>query len=102
MFAPSNWQRSTPMTALNTFLRKVLLADAAISAAAALAMVAGADLTHALFGLPSALIFWSGVALAPFIATLAMIGRARAAPRGLVIAIIAINFAWVAASLYVA
>ncbi len=55
-----------------------------------------------MLGLPSALLFWSGVALIPFVATLVMVIRANAAPAGVVAAIIAINFAWVAASLFVA
>ena len=90
------------MTVLTSYLRKVFLADAVISSAAGIAMIGGADLTHQLLGLPSALIFWSGLALVPFIATLAMIVRAGAAPAGLIVAIIAINFSWVAASLFVA
>ncbi len=90
------------MTVLSSYLRKVLLADAVISGAACLAMIGGADFTHGLLGLPSALIFWSGVALVPFIVTLAMVVRAGAAPKGLLVAIIGINFAWVAASVFVA
>ncbi len=90
------------MQTLTPFLRKVLIADAAISSAAGVAMIGGADLTHALLGLPSALIFWSGVSLIPFIATLAMVIRANAAPAALIVTIIALNFVWVAASLFVA
>ena len=90
------------MTALSSFLRKALLADAVVSGAACLAMIAGADFTHALFGLPSALLFWAGVALIPFVAMLAMIVRTGGAPSGLIATIIALNFAWVAGSLFVA
>ena len=90
------------MTALSSFLRKALLADAVVSGAACLAMIAGADFTHALFGLPSALLFWAGVSLIPFVAMLAMIVRAGSAPSGLIATIIALNFAWVAGSLFVA
>mgnify|MGYP000323034170 CR=1 FL=1 len=90
------------MTVLNSYLRKVILADAVISSAAGVAMIGGADLTHDVLGLPSALILWSGLALIPFIATLVMTIRAGAAPRGLIVAIIALNFAWVAASLFAA
>lgn len=90
------------MPALSSYLRKVLLADAVISGAAGLAMIGGADFTHGLLGLPSALIFWSGVALIPFVTMLALIVRAGAAPKGLLVAIIGINFAWVAGSLFVA
>lgn len=90
------------MTALSSYLRKVFLADAVITGAAGIAMIGGADFTHGLLGLPSALIFWSGVALVPFVAMLALIVRAGAAPKGLLVAIIGINFAWVAGSLFVA
>lgn len=90
------------MTVLSSYLRKVLLADAVITGAAGLAMIGGADFTHGLLGLPSALIFWSGVALVPFVTMLALIVRAGAAPKGLLVAIIGINFAWVAGSLFVA
>ena len=65
-------------------------------------MIAGADLTHDLLGLPSGLVFWAGVALIPFIVTLGMVVRAGAAPAGLIVTLIVLNFAWVAASLWVA
>ena len=42
------------------------------------------------------------MALVPFVAMLAMIVRAGSAPSALIATIIAINFAWVAASLFVA
>ncbi len=90
------------MQTLTPFLRKVLIADAAISGTAGIAMIGGADLTHALLGLPSALLFWAGVSLIPFIATLVMVIRAGAAPAALIVTIIALNFVWVAASLFVA
>jgi hypothetical protein len=90
------------MTMLTPFLRKVLIVDATISGAACLAFMGGADLTHELLGLPSQLLFWSGAALIPFVATLVMIIRANAAPTGAMAAIIAINFVWVAGSLFVA
>lgn len=90
------------MQTLTPFLRKVLIADAVVSGAAGLAMIAGADFVHGLLGLPSGLLFWAGVALIPFVATLGLVIRANGAPAGVIPAIIAINFAWVAASLYVA
>lgn len=90
------------MQTLTPFLRKALIADAAVSSAAGVAMIGGADLVHGLLGLPSSLLFWAGVALIPFIATLVMTIRANAAPSALIVGIIAVNFAWVVASLYVA
>ena len=90
------------MTALTSYLRKVLLADAVVSGAAGLAMIGGADFTHGLLGLPSPLLFWAGVALVPFVTMLALIVRAGRAPSALIAGIIVTNFAWVAGSLFVA
>lgn len=90
------------MTALTSYLRKVLLADAVVSGAAGLAMIGGADFTHSLLGLPSPLLFWAGVALVPFVTMLAPIVRAGRAPSALIAGIIVTNFAWVAGSLFVA
>lgn len=90
------------MQTLTPFLRKALITDASISGAAGLAFIGGADFTHELLGLPSGLLFWSGVAMLPFIATLVMVIRAGAAPGGVLVGIIATNFAWVAGSLFVA
>ena len=90
------------MTALSSYLRKALLADAVVSGAASLAMIAGADFTHGLLGLPSALLFWAGVASIPFVTLLAMMVRAGRAPGSLIVAVIVTNLAWVAGSLFVA
>lgn len=90
------------MPALSSYLHKVLLADIVVSGAAGLAMIGGADFTHAFLGLPSELLFRAGVALIPFVTMLAMIVRAGRAPTWLITAIIVTNFAWVAASLFVA
>ena len=90
------------MTALTSYLRKVLLADAVVSGAAGLAMIGGADFTHGLLGLPSPLLFWAGVALVPFVTLLALIVRVGHAPSPLIAGIIVTNFAWVVGSLFVA
>ena len=90
------------MPALSSYLRKVLLADAVVSGAAGLAMIGGADITHDLLGLPSALLFWAGVSLVPFVTLLVIIWRSGRAPGWLIAAIILTNFAWVAGSLFVA
>ncbi len=88
------------MQTLSPFLRKVIFADAATGVVAGVALIAGADLTHAMFGLPSELLFWSGIALIPFVAMLACILRSNST--ALVPTLVGANFAWVAASLYVA
>ncbi len=87
------------MTTLSPFLRNVIVVDAVTGFVAGLALIAGADVTHDLLGLPSALLFWSGLALIPFIALLAWILRSNAT--ALVPVVIGLNFVWVAASLYV-
>ena len=53
---------------LNPFLRQVLFADAAVSGAAGLLMVAGAPFLSPLLGLPTGLLFYAGLALFPFVA----------------------------------
>lgn len=88
------------MTPLSPFLRNAIIADLAMGVVAAAAMIGGADLTHGLFGLPSGLLFWSGAALIPFAVALAMILRSNSTAG--VPYLIGANFAWVAASLYVA
>ena len=88
------------MTALTPFLRKVVLADAVTGAAAGIALIAGADFAHAIFGLPPALMFWAGISLIPFLVLLVTI--LRTGSPALVPVVIGVNFAWVLASLYVA
>ncbi|MEZ6028823.1 MAG: hypothetical protein R3C46_03640 [Hyphomonadaceae bacterium] len=88
------------MTTLSPFLRNVIVVDAVTGVVAGLALIAGADVTHDLLGLSSALLFWSGLALIPFVALLAWILRSNAT--ALVPVVIGLNFVWVAASLYVA
>jgi hypothetical protein len=90
---------SVPMT---SYLKKVLIADAAISGAAAVAMMAGSTFLPTLLGLPAELLLWAGVALIPFVASLALIIRQNQVAMGVPVAIIAINIAWVIASLLVA
>jgi hypothetical protein len=88
------------MTTLSPFLRKVVLADVVTGAGAGIALIAGADFVSGMLGLPSALLFWSGVALIPFLGLLVVILRSNST--ALVPLLIGVNFAWVAASLYVA
>lgn len=87
---------------MTSYLKKALGADAVISGAAAVAMMAGSTFLPALLGLPAELLFWAGLALVPFVAELVIILRMKQVARGFIMAIIAINIAWVAASLFVA
>jgi len=73
------------VTVLTPFLRKVLpkvlckvlSADTATSVAAGAILIGGADLAAVMLGLPPGLLFWSGVALIPFVATPVMLARAK-------------------------
>lgn len=88
------------MANLSPFLRNVLIVDAVTGIGASIILIAGADFTYALLGLPSLLLFWAGVALVPFVAGLVLILHSNVTVG--VPWIIGANFAWVAASLYVA
>jgi hypothetical protein len=80
------------------FLRNALYADALVSGAAAILMVSGASLLSPLLGLPSPLMAWAGIALVPFVVMLVVVARRDAAPRAVLLEIIAINALWVVAS----
>ena len=79
---------------LSSFLRGVLFADAATSAAAALLLTAGADsLEHAL-GIPVALLRYSGVSFIPFAAFVTYVATREAVSRAVVWAVVAANALW--------
>lgn len=80
------------------YLRKVLMADALVSGAAAVLMVAGAGLLAPLLALPAALLFWAGIALVPFVALLVVVARRQHAPRLVLLDIVLVNALWVVAS----
>lgn len=80
------------------FLRNALFADALVSGAAGLLMIAGAPLLSSLLGLPEALLFWAGIVLAPFVAMLVVVARRATVPKLLLVDIIVLNAVWVAAS----
>jgi len=79
---------STPL------LRRVLLADAASSAAAGLLMLFGAGALAGPLGLPSALLAGAGLALLPFAAALLYLATRVAVPRTALWAVIAANALW--------
>jgi hypothetical protein len=81
------------------FLRRVLLADAATSAAAGLLMLLGAGLVADPLGLPAALLRGAGLALLPFAACVGFLGLRGGISRPAVRAVILLNALWVAASL---
>lgn len=82
-----------------SFLRWVLIADAAASGATGLLMIAGAGILAGLLGLPQPLLFTAGLVLAPYVAFVAFVAAKPEPARGAVWAIIAANAAWTAASL---
>ena len=88
-----------PMT---SYLKKTIAADALVSGAAGVAMMAGSTLLPGLLGLPAELMFWAGLALVPFVIELVLILRMKQVAPGFIVALIAINIAWVVASFFVA
>ena len=84
------------------FLPRLLLVDALASGATAVLLVAAADLLAPLLQLPAGLLRGAGVALLPFVGLVYGLSRQAAPARGAVAAVVAINFAWVAASIWVA
>jgi hypothetical protein len=82
----------------NSFLRNVLLLDAAASGATGLLLIAGAGLLDGLLGLPVALMREAGLILVPYVAFVACVGTRANIARGAVGAIIAANALWAVAS----
>mgnify|MGYP001370543951 CR=1 FL=1 len=80
------------------FLRNVLMADAVVSGAAGVLMIAGAGILGPFLELPSSLLFWAGIALIPFVAMLFVVARRPSVSRLMLVDIIAINALWVVAS----
>lgn len=101
----AQWHRNSQgdvlMTAIRSysFLRGALLLDAVATGATALLAVAAAGPLSGLLGLPPELLRGAGLALAPFVLLVAWSGSRQQAPALAVNAIIAINAAWVIASL---
>ncbi|GIZ52310.1 hypothetical protein [Noviherbaspirillum aridicola] len=77
------------------FLRRVLLADAAASAATGLLLAFGADPLEPLLGLPAVLLRTAGYALLPFAALVCLLATRKHIPRAGVWAVIVVNALWV-------
>ncbi len=82
------------------FLRRILEADALISGATGLLMVAGAGGLEAMLGVPAALLRYAGLALFPFAAAVLYLARRGTPPRGGVAAVVLANALWVAGSVF--
>lgn len=83
-------------------LKTILLVDAAATAASAALLAAGSSILAGLTGYPAPFLMWAGIALVPFVAFVVMAARTSELPKAAIYAIIAINLAWVAGSLFVA
>jgi hypothetical protein len=78
----------------STFLRRALLADAAVSGAAGLLMAAGAGPMQELLHVPKQLLLVAGVILIPYAFELALLARRDPPSALLVWAVIATNVTW--------
>lgn len=83
------------------FLRGSMLADAVISGATGLLMLAGAGVLTSWLGVPAPLMRYAGLILLPFAAMVLYLARAPLVSRAGVRLVIALNLAWVAASILV-
>lgn len=84
----------TTSIASMSFLRKVLLADAAVSAAAAAVMAFGGGQLQAPLGLPAGLLAPAGLSLFVYAAFVLWLARRPAIPRGAVWGAVGINIVW--------
>lgn len=80
-------------------IRRSLLADAVVSGAAGLVLLAGGGLAADLSGLPGPLLRGAGLALLPFAAAVLWLAKRPAPERRAVKAVIAVNLFWIVASL---
>lgn len=83
------------------FIRRVLLADAIVSGAAGVVMIAGAAFLAPLTSLPQELLQIAGLTLVPWFAALFLLARQPVISRNGVRCVIAINALWVAGSIAV-
>lgn len=81
------------------FIRRALLLDAAATGATALLALAAAGPLGEWFSLPETLLRIVGAGLLPFVGFVAWAGTRAAVPAGAVRTIVAVNIAWVVASL---
>lgn len=78
----------------NTFLRRVLIADSAVSSAVGVLMAAAAGPLQRLLGLPSSLLTLAGLSLLPYAAYLVWLATRRTVPRAAAWVPIALNVVW--------
>jgi hypothetical protein len=78
----------------SSFVRRILVADAAISGATGLLMLAGSGLLEGLLGVPAALLRYAGATLLPFAFAVAWLARRDDVSAAGVWAVIAANALW--------
>jgi hypothetical protein len=83
----------------STFMRRALLADAVLSGATGLLMIAGAEVLSGLLDLPTILLRAAGLVLVPYVAFVLYAATRAEIVRSAVAAIIVVNLAWTAASI---
>jgi hypothetical protein len=86
------------MFRVSTFLRLVLLADAATCFATGLLMMIGSDSFERSLGLPSALLRYAGLSLLPFAGFLVFLATRQLSSQSAVWAAILLNVLWTADS----
>ncbi|MET0333902.1 MAG: hypothetical protein ABW190_06495 [Rhizobacter sp.] len=79
---------------VSTFLRNVLLADAVVSGAAALVMLAGGSWLQALLQLPAWVMLGGGATLLAYAVFVGWLSKRRSVPRALVWSLVVINLGW--------
>ncbi|WP_407351225.1 hypothetical protein [Luteimonas sp. R10] len=90
------------ISASPNFLPRLLLVDGLATGATALLLLTAADVLAPLLQLPAGLQRAAGLICVPFVAWILVLSRRSAVPQGAMTAVIAINFAWVAGSAWVA
>ena len=83
----------------SSFLRRALIADAAITGSTALALAAGAAILEGPLGLPANLLRGAGLSLLPFTAFLIFLLRRDPLPRGAAWFVVICNAVWAVDSL---
>ena len=86
----------TTLVQPSSFLRRVLLADAAFSVAGGVLMAFGAAVLAGPTGIPTSLLLMAGLALFPYAAYVAWLATRRAVPRAAVWVPIVLNVVWAA------
>ncbi|HYG91588.1 MAG TPA: hypothetical protein VD978_35660 [Azospirillum sp.] len=79
----------------DALLRRVLLADAAVSALMGVVLAVDAGMLAGWLGLPVPLLRWAGVSLLPFAAMLVYLATRPAVPRRAAWAVIAVDALWI-------